>query len=73
MSTPAPWQCPACEAWIAPDIAEHHCDPPETAPVIHVAVNVAGSVTAERDLIKAVQAGIMRGWHNGPNRPGATV
>jgi hypothetical protein len=24
----APWQCPACSAWIAPHIPEHRCDPP---------------------------------------------
>lgn len=28
MSTPGPWQCPACSAWIAPHVTEHRCEPP---------------------------------------------
>ncbi len=29
MTTPAPWRCPDCRAWIAPHVTEHRCDPPE--------------------------------------------
>jgi hypothetical protein len=30
MSDPAPWQCPACSAWLAPHVSEHRCDPPDS-------------------------------------------
>ena len=28
MSEPKAWQCPACQAWQAPHVDQHRCDPP---------------------------------------------
>ena len=30
MTSPAPWKCPSCEAWLAPHVTEHRCQPPES-------------------------------------------
>ncbi len=40
MTAPAPWQCPACSAWIAPHVTEHRCDPPASG--VNVAPGLIG-------------------------------
>ncbi len=46
MSTPAPWRCPDCLAWLAPHVSEHRCEPPSAAvPAQPVTVPPSGGIS----------------------------
>jgi hypothetical protein len=65
VSSPAPWQCPACSAWIAPHASEFPVaggPAGSTGTSISTAtlpgtvvVNVSGSVTTENELADLIQ------------------